>query len=119
MGFLERLRTANIERDKEVFKDTGKWSNMQWGCAIAGEVGELCNILKKQERGDSFYNDNACFSEIAPIGNNHFYIEVSKEIADILIYLDIFCHINNINIEMAVTSKFNEVSKRVGSTVTL
>ncbi len=42
---LNRLRCETFFNHKLV-----DWSLMEWGCAVAGEAGELCNKLKKMGR---------------------------------------------------------------------
>jgi NTP pyrophosphatase (non-canonical NTP hydrolase) len=51
--------------------------------ALAGEIGELCNILKKDMRGDPGDRYDAMISEIADIGN---YLHI------LCLHLDIDLH---------------------------
>ena len=94
--------------------DGSDWSPAQWLQAVIGELGEYANIRKKYERGD--------------ISNADFRVLATKELADILTYLDILAArcldsdtlgVNRFGIDLgaAVTSKFNEVSTRVGASV--
>jgi NTP pyrophosphatase (non-canonical NTP hydrolase) len=92
---LQELRNANVSRCNAHFHDINSWSPSDWACALAGEVGELCNLIKKQKRGDS-------------IDVN----EMAKEAADILCYLDLLCARMNINLSEITRKKFNEVSER-------
>lgn len=98
------LRDANDRRNAAVFQNDG-WGETDWGCALAGEVGELCNILKKRRRhGD----DRA-----------HLFEEAAKEIADVQIYLDLLARHMGVNLADATVRKFNEVSERRGSDIRL
>jgi NTP pyrophosphatase (non-canonical NTP hydrolase) len=112
--FLDRLREINLARavkfghgdpsewnELDPMTREGSWGPMQWGCALAGEVGELCNVLKKFER--QLPTDPKPDELEAMIG---------KEIADVLIYLDLLASIFSINLRHVTALKFNEVSKR-------
>ncbi len=100
---LKRLRDANAERAGEAYFPVTSWSPMQWGCAIAGEAGELCNLLKKYERqrpGDSRATD-----------------PIAEEVADVVIYLDLLCQLLGIDMEQAIADKFDKTSVKIGSKV--
>lgn len=85
--------------------DGSDWSPAQWLQAVVGELGEYANLRKKFERGD--------------IDAEQFRIEAADELADVVTYLDILAMQLGINLGEATMDKFNEVSKRVGSTVRL
>src|SRR5262245_29303195 len=76
--FLSRLRNQNLSRVDKFGHTLGGWSPMQWGCAIAGEVGELCNVLKKYER--QLPSDPSPDELTGMIG---------EEAADVIIYTDL------------------------------
>ena len=97
-----QLRTANLKRCEESFRPLHDWSPTDWGCALAGEAGEACNLLKKMLRGEDI-----------PLE------DVAKELGDIVTYTDLLAARLGIDLGAAVMSKFNVVSKRVGSDVTL
>lgn len=103
MDVLKELNKANPERCQAFgHGDVYSWSPTDWACAIAGETGELCNLVKKLHRGDKV--------DVADIG---------KEAADIVIYLDLFCTRMGIDLQQAIVEKFNEVSDRVNSEIKL
>lgn len=81
-------------------KDGSDWMMSQWSSALAGEVGEACNKIKKVERGDFTM---AAMRE-----------ELAKELADAQIYLDLLAFRCGIDLGEATKQKFNEVSDRVG-----
>lgn len=102
---FQQLRNANVKRCEESFKMHGGvegWSETDWGCAAAGEMGELCNLLKKRRRGEDI-----------PVS------EVMKELADVIIYLDLLAAKLHVQLSGPIRDKFNEVSDRVGSPVKL
>lgn len=96
--------------------DGSDWTPAQWLQAVVGELGEYANIRKKYERGDL---DAAEYADLA-----------RKELADVQTYLDLLAfraldtpegvsHETGIDLGQATIDKFNEVSKRVGSSVVL
>jgi NTP pyrophosphatase (non-canonical NTP hydrolase) len=101
---FSQLRNANVHRNRTAEKFVGceKWSGAEWGCALAGETGEACNVVKKILRdGDTKPRR----------------LELEKELADIICYTDLLAHKYGIDLGEAVRSKFNEVSDRIGSYV--
>lgn len=101
------LRKANAERiGSSKFQECEKhWTPAHWMQATVGELGELANILKKVDRGDF------PFSEVKA--------DVGRELADVQTYLDILALKLGIDLGRATIDKFNEVSERIGSHVTL
>ncbi len=113
---LRVLRRASVKRCAESFGTCRDWSPADWSNAMAGEAGELlevllplitkvnaiCNLTKKVQRGDEMSLE-----------------EIGKEIADVVIYADLLSHRLGIDLSDAVRMKFDEVSARVGSDVLL
>lgn len=95
---FKEFHETNVARSTKDVKHSIKWTSMEWGCALAGEVGELCNYLKKQKRGDKIPKK-----------------WLAHEVADIVTYLSLLCHDLDIDPETAIIEKFNIVSKRWGS----
>ena len=93
---------ANVDRTEAAFYPLHDWSPNDWAVALAGEVGELLNLLKKLRRGD----------EIS-------YGDISDEIGDVLACLCLLSARLDIDLEGAAIRKFNEVSQRRGYSVTL
>lgn len=104
---IEYFTELNNERCEESFFPVDSWSITDWGCALAGEVGELCNYLKKIRRNES---TGITWSDIPEDA-------VKKEIGDIFAYLNLICIKLGINMEDAIIDKFNEVSDRVNSDI--
>jgi NTP pyrophosphatase (non-canonical NTP hydrolase) len=109
------LRQANIARLPEFRTRDGRiahaksdgsdWSLAEWSNAVCGEAGELANLTKKLRRGEFTLDE--------------IRTELGKEIADVVIYLDLLAFQAGIDMGAAVIQKFNEVSVRVGSRVIL
>ena len=98
LTFFE-LRRANIARCQEVFHPLASWSPTDWACALAGETGEACNLIKKLRRG-----------EPVDVG------QILLELADVVIYADLLAARLGMSLNDFVMWKFNEVSLRRGST---
>lgn len=102
---LKQLKYANQER-VEIFGHTIEdWSLPEWGNAVAGEVGELCNIIKKVNRGDMTLEE-ANQTEV-----------IANEAADVVCYLDLLCQKAGIDLATAIVNKFNAVSHKKGSDI--
>ena len=95
---FECFHKTNVARSKADVKHSNYWTSMEWGCALAGEVGELCNFLKKQKRGDKISKK-----------------KLAHEISDIMTYLSLLADNLGIDLEACIVEKFNVVSKRWGS----
>jgi len=93
-----KFHKINTARARADIKHSHTWIPLSWGGALAGEVGELCNYLKKLSRGDKIPKK-----------------KMAHEIADILTYLSLLSDQLDIDMEAALIEKFNIVSKRWGS----
>jgi NTP pyrophosphatase (non-canonical NTP hydrolase) len=121
MNVLNELKKVNEKRSLDGFKmKLSDWSLSQWSNAIAGEVGELCNIIKKVERGD-FHKKPENASAILEYNNAYaaaeYRKEIGKEAADIVVYLDLLCSREGIDLGAEIVKKFNEVSDRIKSNI--
>ena len=109
---FDTLREASLHRIPQFKNSKGElvhskpdgsdWTPAEWLQAVVGELGEYANKRKKFERGD--------------ISEEEFKIEAGKELADVVIYLDILALQFGISLGQVVKDKFNEVSERVGAT---
>lgn len=99
---LHAFRKANVDRCNSDFPghDLNSWDLGLWALAIAGEAGELCNLVKKRIRGDQISDD-----------------QIREEVADIFTYLDLFAARAGFDLEPAIAEKFNKVSERIGSSI--
>lgn len=113
---FDALRAANITRCGGAFHPIDAWSPTDWATALAGEVGETCNLIKKLRRvtGPTMESGRANTPEadvLIPM--------IAHELADSIIYADLLAARLGIQLGDAIKDKFNEVSRRVGSTVRL
>jgi len=112
---FERLRRQNKRRCEAYFHKIHEWSEAEWACALAGEVGELCNFIKKRTRilkSEKFTRQTD--KDLEPLRQ-----EAKKEIGDALAYLDLTATSLGFRLEDCVRDKFNEVSERVKSKIKL
>ena len=105
-----KLRQTNLDRQKEWHTpETKEWTLSDWGVAMAGEAGEVCDAIKKYNRiTGGFANISAISTEAEAIA------AIGKEVADTIIYLDLLANVLGIDVGKAVTDKFNEVSDKYG-----
>jgi len=99
---LYRLKDANFRRCEKFGIKLEDWTPSDWATGLAGEVGELCNMITKRRKGIEIETE-----------------AMEKEVGDIIIYLDLLCQRLNIDLYDAIVLKFNEVSDRVGFDFTL
>jgi NTP pyrophosphatase (non-canonical NTP hydrolase) len=100
---FDYLRLTNKRRCEESFcHPIEDWNPAEWSNAMAGEVGEACNLTKKLLRGDEV--------SVKDIG---------KEIADVVIYADLLATRLGLSLESCVVDKFNETSERRQSSIRL
>jgi NTP pyrophosphatase (non-canonical NTP hydrolase) len=107
---LSALRPLNVQRATEGFKCYDNQPLTYWTTALAGEVGELCNMIKKMQRverggmdGGSSYTAKDITKEM-----------LKEEIGGIVIYLDLLASLLEIDLEEAIIDTFNSKSAKYG-----
>lgn len=107
MNTLEQLENINVERGKffDDFHYFEEKNVLYYSNAIAGELGEFSNMLKKMLRGDKFDRDGKTL--ITP------YL-ICTELADIIIYAEFITSIYGLSLSGILREKFNEVSINKG-----
>jgi NTP pyrophosphatase (non-canonical NTP hydrolase) len=99
---FKEFQETNERRCEAAFFPLHHWTAPEWACAIAGEVGEMCNLIKKQNRGDAI--------DLADIG---------REMADALDYIALLASYYGLDLEDITRAKFNEVSDRRNCSIKL
>jgi NTP pyrophosphatase (non-canonical NTP hydrolase) len=102
----------NRARCVECFHPIHVWSVAEWTNALAGEVGELCNLAKKYIRKDGRTKEEG---QANTPEQDEIRVLMGKEVGDIMAYLDLVCARAGIDLPTAIVNKWNEVSVRVGS----
>jgi len=104
------LRKINVRRCVRSWGHTlSSWSVAEWGNATAGEVGEACNIAKKLLRLRQGLPGNNSDTTETSLKN-----ELADEIADFVIYADLWSASEGIDLEEAIRRKFNKTSTKLG-----
>ncbi len=110
---LRKFSKVNRQRceSKEGFGHAlSSWSLSDWFLATMGEFGEAANVAKKLNR----VRDGIPGNDVTP---DHLELMLADELADAFIYLDLLAQSRGIDLSAAVIKKFNETSKKVGSTI--
>ncbi len=107
---LAAFRSLNTQRAIGGFKTYDNQPLSYWTTALAGEVGELCNMIKKMQRvqlggidGGSSYTAKDITKEM-----------LQEEIGGIAIYLDLLASLLGISLEEAIIKTFNDKSEKYG-----
>lgn len=96
------LRNANIARQKE-WDGGGELSLSFKGNELAGETGELCNVIKKLER-----------ERLGLPGSRDTVEHAAEEMADVIICVDLIANHLGVDLWQAVANKFNATSEKNG-----
>lgn len=101
MTTFKEFQKLNARRCNEAFEHgVGDWPVQNWALAIAGEAGELCNLVKKVLRGDYSLEEKRQ--------------DILREVADVMTYCDLLMSHLHAETHDELMRKFNEVSARVG-----
>ena len=95
-----KLRDANVARQAE-WDEGNTISLTYWATAMAGEVGEACNVVKKLER-----------ERLGLRGSRATLADLADELADVVIYVDLLAMSQGIDLEAAIRNKFNATSAK-------
>jgi NTP pyrophosphatase (non-canonical NTP hydrolase) len=103
---FDAFRAANITRCVK-WHPAGieSWSTSDWLTAVTGELGELASLIKMRNRE----RDGLVGNKFSPTDQH-----VADELADVLTYLDLLAHVLGVDLGVAVTEKFNQISERNG-----
>lgn len=114
---LRQLREKNVDRCVNFFKHKlHQWSVAEWGCATGGECGEAQNVAKKMLR----LRDDLSFAHASKKKTLAEYRQdLADEIADTLIYLDLWAASEGLDLAYIVARKFNEDSRAFASNAPL
>lgn len=105
------LHEVNVQRCNRWHEGgVDDWSPSDWGVAMAGEAGEVCNAIKKLNRiRDSIKSINAPGREIQSTAEA--IDKIGEELADTVLYCDLLASRLRINLEKEIKRKFNKVSE--------
>lgn len=107
---LAAMRPINVQRATEGFKCYDNQPLTYWTTALAGEVGELCNMIKKMQRVERGGMDGGSTYTAKDITKDM----LKEEIGGIAIYLDLLASLLDISLEEAIIDTFNSKSEKMG-----
>ena len=102
MDFLDELKVKNAERQKVWDKDN-VLDEMFKTVEFVGEVGELCNNIKKLKR-----------YELGLAGSRCSCNDLEEEFGDVLITLSLLADYCGVDLIEAAKNKFNKTSEKQG-----
>jgi NTP pyrophosphatase (non-canonical NTP hydrolase) len=102
---LKMFQRLSALRDRNYFSGCNTWTLSDYMVALTGEVGEAANIIKKINRGDF------TLDEVREL--------LAEEFADIQSYLPLCATKADIDLAASTIAKFNKVSTRIKSPITL
>ena len=109
MGDLSFKQFAAVARSRaERWFPINDWSGSDWATALAGETGEVCDVIKKLNRADigkPSHKDPPREVLLSDLGD---------ELADVMTYANLLAHRYGIDLAEATAKKFNAVSEREG-----
>lgn len=112
---FDALRLKSVIRCEDAFRHhLNNWSVAEWGTATAGECGEACNIAKKMLRFRDHVEGNSPDDTLANLRD-----KLAEELADVVIYTDLWAASQGIDLAKAVIDKFNKTSDKIGSEIKL
>jgi NTP pyrophosphatase (non-canonical NTP hydrolase) len=96
------LRSANVARNLE-WDGGNEMGALFRSTELAGEVGEVCNVVKKLER-----------ERLGMVGSRATLEALSEELGDVMICTDLLAMHYGVDLRSAVWRKFNEKSLENG-----
>lgn len=108
---FKKLRQVNSARCKKWHPpESTPWTASDWLTALAGELGEAANIIKKIRRHETGASNTGDPPE-------HILRSLlAEELADTFLYTDLLANYFGIDLEEAVIRKFNKTSEKHGFT---
>ena len=100
MGFLGDFQIGLEKESDDLFGDVWrKGSRLYWATSLAGEVGEVCNLVKKEARDDV---------DLSP--------RIGEELADVLISTFLMASALGFDLDGFVARKREEIRTRAADT---
>jgi NTP pyrophosphatase (non-canonical NTP hydrolase) len=84
---------------------TRTWVGPDWGNELAGETGELCNLIKKEQR----HRDGI----LTPGDHAERALAICKEIGDVVICAELIAEFYGVSLEDCVKYAFNRTSEKM------
>ena len=108
-----KLKKINRERCEEYLHPLNSWLPSQWSNAIAGEVGETCNLTKKLDRLlDPSMKIN--MNKPQDLNKSNLIERIKQELGDVVIYADLLATRLGLDLGDCVKESFNNKSHELG-----
>jgi len=109
---LRRFQDLNGQRCVEAFDhELDAWTLLEWSGALAGEVGELCNVAKKLSRKRA--GIGGAWAARDP-DERELLAQLEDEAGDVLAYLALLADAAGFDLWKAAASKFDRISTAAG-----
>lgn len=102
LSFLDELYQKNAERQIE-WDATNEIDVMYRALEFVGEVGEMCNNIKKVRREELGLKGSRCTRE-----------DLESEFGDVMITLALLADAVGVDLEQVTKEKFNATSEKLG-----
>jgi NTP pyrophosphatase (non-canonical NTP hydrolase) len=108
---FREVRELNLARCFRWHPNVGvaDWKPVQWSNATAGEVGEMCNAVKKLERVEQGLQQKK-----GPATRSEAIMAIAKELGDLFLYADLTASRLGLRIEDCIRYAFNKTSEQEG-----
>lgn len=106
---IRDISAVNRQRCERWHEGMEPWIGSDWSNALAGEVGEACNVVKKLRRLETGARGRQ--SELERDG---LLDALALEMADSYLYWDLLGHHFDIDLPLAIQTKFNRTSREFG-----
>lgn len=84
-----------------------EWGSSDWSTALAGEVGEVCGVIKMMRRLEGGHQEVKRTRE-------ELLEHLGDEIADVILYADLLATKHGLDLEECIVKKFNKTSIKWG-----
>lgn len=112
---FDEVTAANLSRCERWHKGgIADWSISDWAVALAGEVGEACNAIKKLRRVEDEIANLSDDPERQLSTRAEAVAKIGEELADTFIYLNLLACRLGLHLPTEIIAKFNATSERYG-----
>lgn len=115
-SYLRRINLLRCTDPRGFDHPLSRWSVAEWGNATAGEIGEACNIAKKMIRHRDALRGNV---KLDDRDIRYLVNRLAHEVADAVIYADLWTASCGIDLGRAIVMSFNDKSDELDCPVKL
>jgi NTP pyrophosphatase (non-canonical NTP hydrolase) len=112
---FQLFKERNQARCESTAQPLHAWLPSQWSNAMAGEVGEACNITKKMDRIWPANQFKQSWNKPEDSRMEELNERLKRELGDVVIYADLLASRQGLTLEECVRTAFNEKSEQIGA----